>query len=255
MIAGVPAKKAFEIYNRVIRLDPSEKEQLGQAEWQLSGLVRKDRHDLAGLVALLQVKLVLGKADEAHRLSSDVMAKRALLEGGVRETYWKQLVSMARFSEAKKVASEHNIAHGREFLSYIAWYLGDVATVRASLENGEAADKEKWLRLLSSIRAENIEDLMPSHQDIITNVVSSKSVHTQLFCSSDGEGDFNAVQYYYVDVPFEVRFDMEMEIDRKVQELYKRHNHRASLGSLKVTPILLGSDAAASRISGSTRSL
>ena len=102
MTSGVPAPASVDLFNKLIRLPGSNKQEIGQIEFRLRALQKKKPTDLRTTLALLQALTMLGKTSEAIETADylDTIVETGDLEGAVDEAF--DGVDWEAFEEAWK---------------------------------------------------------------------------------------------------------------------------------------------------------
>lgn len=105
MTSGVPAPASVDLFNKLIRLPGSNKQEIGQIEFRLRALQKKKPNDLRTAVALLQALAMLGKTSEAIDKANTIWQAVNWLDTDVQLTFFSHLADLGMFDRAKKLAA------------------------------------------------------------------------------------------------------------------------------------------------------
>ncbi len=105
MTSGVPAPASVDLFNKLIRLPGSSKQEIGQIEFRLRALQKKKPNDLRTTVALLQALTMLGKTSEAIDKANTIWQAVNWLDTDVQLTFFGNLVDLGMFDHAKELAA------------------------------------------------------------------------------------------------------------------------------------------------------
>ncbi len=105
MTSGVPAQASVDLFNKLIRLPGSNKQEIGQIEFRLRALQKKKPNDLRTTVALLLALTMLGKTSEAIDKANTIWQAVNWLDTDVQLTFFGHLGDLGMFDPAKELAA------------------------------------------------------------------------------------------------------------------------------------------------------
>ena len=105
MTSGVPAPASVDLFNKLIRLPGSNKQEIGQIEFRLRALQKKKPNDLRTAVAFLQALTMLGKTSEAIEKADTIWQAVNWLDTDVQLTFFGHLADLGMFDRAKELAA------------------------------------------------------------------------------------------------------------------------------------------------------
>lgn len=194
MAAGIPARDAIDLYNKLVHLPFSAKAEIGQITWRLQRVWRGG--DIETAVAYLQALIMLGRVPEAHEVTDYVWSRKGQLSPQAAQTFAMHLTAMGRYKDAERLASEWvgaDSSLASEFTAirlYAALWLGELDAAE-KLDTRFASGSQ-----ISTFRAElarsGLADHFADHQRIVRDIVADVQCHQQPFIqSADGGVEFH----------------------------------------------------------------
>lgn len=235
MAEGSPAEVAVELYNRLVHLPPSEVAAIGQIEWRLRTLRQRRPSDARVGVALLQTLLLLGRAEDATRLSEQLWPARFAYEPQVSRTFASALAQLGQYERALALALPKGKVDGplaREAelfaVSASAWGLGDLPLTRAALNAGEVEHlRNAWISALDRLEARGIAPLFQGRQRIVREALSGRQCLMEIVPTPNEEGQIELVQYSYISGDRKERAKIEEAILLNLGDYYRANGYDA----------------------------
>ena len=97
------APTSIDLFNKLILLPGSNKQEIGQIEFRLRALQKKKPNDLRTTVALLQALTMLGKTSEAIETADYLWGQRDWLDAEIGRTFLENLASLGMSDRAKEL--------------------------------------------------------------------------------------------------------------------------------------------------------
>ncbi len=226
MTSGVPAPASVDLFNKLIRLPGSNKQEIGQIEFRLRALQKKRPSDLRTTVALLQALTMLGKTSEAIETADYLWGQRDWLDTETGRTFLENLTSLGMSDCAKELAvkflDKPDLRTNQGFVEliiHIAVGAGDLALLRTVADWQVFPEVSRWIgSFVEELRRLGLDSQFKQHQAVVRNIAyGHQSSYLAIFF------DAEAVElsvYIYVDEPREERRLLENEIDDALAKYY-----------------------------------
>jgi hypothetical protein len=131
MVRAVTAEASVDIYNRLIKLSPSDVHSIAEVQWQLRKLRKVKPADVSIAVALLLAVVMTGSVQEAASLADELWPLRVWMDCDVQETYANILTRIGDFDRALqliKPAADEAYDRFGPHLASLALALEDIGT-------------------------------------------------------------------------------------------------------------------------------
>lgn len=228
MPPGAPAPASIDLYNKLIHLPYSDTTSIGQIEFRLRQMRRKDSTDVRAAVALLQALLMSGKAEEAIELADWIWGVQSWLEYDTKETFSTQLIHLGHFDRSKEfiipLIDAPEIKNRDELIlwaSYVATGLGDLQQLQKIAEKTPDRDLQMFIEAFRAKLLEtDLERHFSKHQSIVHDVVFGHqcAYHVNPL-EIDEEPELSV--YVFVDAPRLERRRLEDQIDAALETYYR----------------------------------
>lgn len=226
MTAGVPAEASIDLYNKLISLPCSHKEEIGHIEFRLRALTRKNPGDLRITVALLQALTMLGKAVEAIETADYLWGQRDWLDTEIQLTFLAQLSGLGMFDRAKELAAslldKPDLRANPVFVEliiHVAVGAGDLDLLRTAADSqAHPAQSRQIKSFLEELQRLGLDSHFEQHQATVQNMIHGRQCsHLPIFF--DAEAPELSV-YIYVNETREERRILENKIDDALVKYY-----------------------------------
>ena len=226
MTSGVPAQASVDLFNKLIRLPGSNKQEIGQIEFRLRALQKKRPNDLRTTVALLQALTMLGKTSEAIETADYLWGQRDWLGAEVQLTILVQLINLAMFDRAKELTArfleQPELRLDPEFVGsiiHIAVGAGDIALLRTVADWQVFPEVSPRIGFfVEEVRRLGLDSQFKQHQAVVRNIAyGHQSSYLAIFFDAE---TVELSVYIYVDEPRKERRLLENEIDDALAKYY-----------------------------------
>lgn len=226
MTSGVPVEASIDLYNKLIALPYSEKQEIGQIEFRLRALKSKNPSDLRTTVAFLQALIMSGKTGEAVETADYLWSRRNWLDTDVQITFLGQLTDLGACSRAKELLlnlqERRILPDSPELLGFIVQIsigLGDIELLRTVVERPIHPDQSRQIKsFLHELKRLGLDSHFERHQAIIQDVVNGfQCGYSAIFFDTEAP---ELSIYIFVDEPREKRRHLENRIDDALLRYY-----------------------------------
>ena len=226
MTSGVPAPASVDLFNKLIRLPGSNKQEIGQIEFRLRALQKKKPNDLRTTVALLQALTMLGKTSEAIETADYLWGQRDWLDAETGRTFLENLTNLGMSDRAKELAvkflDKPDLRTNQGFVEliiHIAVGAGDLDLLRTAVNWQVHPEVCRRIEsFIQELRRLGLDSHFEQHQGTIRDVVHGHQCsYWAIFF--DAEAPELSV-YIYVNKEREERRPLENEIDDALTKYY-----------------------------------
>lgn len=226
MVTGQPAKSTINLFNNLIKLPYSERDEIRALEWQLRSLHKRTPSDTEATVALLEALIMIGNAEEAHSLAEQVWNAKNILEPQVKDAFIGQLTGLGMFERHFEMIQpiKHLWKTHENFVAFSlssAFGLGDVKRLKEIADNISDKTLIKKIGLfVSQLGDLGLLDYFPQHQAIVNKIMSGQYTD-YIACLDSNEGDEKPRLdvMFFVDSNRQERRLMEQTIDDALLKL------------------------------------
>ena len=228
MPSGVPAEASVELFNKLLDLPFDDTAAIGQIEFRLRQLRKKNPLDVRVAVALLEALTKSGKAQEAIQLADWIWDVRSWLEHDTTEAFFIQLAQIGMFQRSNELIAylndspeTHNPERYNPWIWCISVGLGDTNLIGKFLESLENnAFRNDTSKFLSELRDTGIIKHFSSHQGIINEIAFGLQCGYNAELIWTGEEPELTVSIF-VNKPRSERRELEDHIDNRLAEFYQ----------------------------------
>lgn len=252
MSNGVPAKEAIELFNQLIRLQPSNTAAINTIRWRLKGIQHRLPGDSEVMLTLMHAEMMLGDAGEAINLSKEIWHRRHSLQADQYATFAMELCHLGIFDRALELLrsiAPTDLLRLPPILQAVAlqasWFQGDIDGTReiVRLFPNEAATP--WEKLFASLEEAGLLLHLSAHQKVVNEVLFGHQCFLQITLSPGIESPIEAVRYAFVGASHAERLEMEDKIHSALDTYYASHDLADAPYWDLMLPVILDVTAAA----------
>lgn len=237
-----PQPATIDLYNHLVSLPYSDREEIGKLEFRLRQIRRQKPADPRIAVATLQALMMGGKAAEARELADWIWDRRQSLESDVEFTFASQLMDLARSDRASAILDpmlDGMSDNGYDeavvsIIRYAAFFNGDLAllaklaAILSDLDNARGHHEARLLgAVMARLRDVGLDKHFREHQEIVRSVVGNLqcAAHVVPFTQ---EGELDLCIYSFVAADRTSRRVLESRMDDALAHYYIRQGLSAA---------------------------
>lgn len=251
MSRAVPAEKAVELYNTLLRLPKTDELAISRIAFQLESLRRAQPGNLNARVALLKAYCLLGRVELANELANGLWHVRSGMGRNAKKTYTTAVHNLGLYEKFVEVCSEisdeleskkDSIEIELLFTSF--WRLGDLQSAKSYNEImfHNTVDFENWQAIWKMYFAEleirGLASHFREHQRIVREETAGKQIASTAVPMQDTDSGPQVVTFIFLPEMYKDRVAREDRILNRLEQYYNKYNLEHS-GYWELNPTVL----------------